>query len=75
MSWSWDSRGARERFAAAIPAYIEDGLAGSPTASGAWQVEGGAVALATAGNRATLVFAPDAETARAAADGELRAGT
>jgi hypothetical protein len=75
MSWRWDSAREREDFDAAVATYVEDGLGGTIAGDATWTVEGGAVALAAAGERSALVFAPDAETARAAAKSELRAGT
>lgn len=67
VRWSWDSPADVGEFAAAAAAYAEQGLAGTRRRDGVWEVEDGALALASAADESALVFAPDAELAAAVA--------
>lgn len=67
IDWAWDRPDEVGEFEAAASAYVEQGLGGGASGSGIWTIEGGAVALRSAADESTLVFAPTPALAAAVA--------
>jgi len=68
IAWRWDKPADAPEFARAVAAYLGGGLGGEPGARATWRLDGGYAALRSSARRSTIVFAPDRETAAAAAD-------
>jgi hypothetical protein len=73
VAWTWDSRADAREFAAALPAYLEDGLGAHADGDGRWSLDTGAAAVAERGAMTTLALAPSAELAERLASRALAA--
>lgn len=69
-AWRWDSDADTAGFDDAARSYIEAGLDGQRVGS-AWRLDGGYVALASAGRKSVLAFAPDERTTVDAASAQV----
>jgi hypothetical protein len=65
--WRWDEATDAPEFARAAGDYLGDGLGGELGPDATWRLDGGYAALRSSARRSAIAFAPDRESAAAAA--------